>query len=273
LNYVLPEINSERDILLVDINFKEFSSDRRIDRKGLKIANKDYSEDSIIILMSFETEESLKKSNLEFRGLISHSNVGFIRLPDIKLIEKEVKRILACEKREDATAFALYSYENQLQILAQLQHNMGWVSDPTRRKDAVERAKRAGLEGSDEEIVKQVQNWKRDSSGYFEGKTLDGIFVDALDTLFDSEWNLNENVLKRINELKNKMNKDVFIISDSKSRDVEDAKKKANLSFQTLSKFTLRGVILELVIDNLSEEEFKEKYNITSQKFITVSEL
>ncbi len=273
LEYVLPELKFEKDVLLVDINSKEVSSDKRTDRKGIEIAGKNYDKNTIIILMSFETEESLKESSLEFMGLMSHSNVGFIQLPDINLVVEEVKRIIAGEKKEDATAFSLYSFEKKLQVLVGLQHNMGWTSSSQKKAGALKEAREVGLEGTDEEIIEQIRNWKRDDTGYFKDKVLEGIFVDALNTLFDSNWNLNVDVLRKINKLKEKTGKTIFIISDSTPMEVEKAKEKAGLLFKLLSKFALRGAILEIAIDDLSEQEFKERYNITSKVFINVLEL
>jgi predicted transcriptional regulator len=64
-----------------------------------------------------------------------------------------------------------------------------------------------------------------------------------------------------------------FVISDSEESELKKRLEGAKITWPLLSKYDIRDSILEVVIDNLSEEEFRKIYDITPQRFIQVGEL
>ena len=252
-----------------------FPSGSRQAREGIRKA-KEYTEDknNVVILLSFESEESLRLKDPDFGGLMSLSNVGFASIIGLDGIFREYKRISSGEKKEDTTGVAIYKLELLERTISILRHDVSYaLADPAKLQAWLERARAADIIGSDDEIVQYVKNWTPQTYGAFEGKELEGIFVDALDTLFYPDWTLNAGIKAVVEKMSEEIGKPITVISDSDKWDVESALKKGKITWKYISKFTLRGATLETVVDNLSKEEFEKTYSISAKHFISVSEL
>jgi len=68
------------DAAVVNVNYVETPTDLRTNRKGLTVAALHAVSGQLIILTSFEPEESLRQDE-RFVSLMSKPNVAFLRLP------------------------------------------------------------------------------------------------------------------------------------------------------------------------------------------------
>ena len=274
LSFNLSETDM-KNLILVDVNTVLIPSQKRTDRTGINLA-KEYVDDSnnVIIMLSLEKESFLLKNNEHFSALMAYPNVGFcdiLALNNIPLIYKE---LALGHKSKDATGLALYEFHILERKIAVLRHGMHRVNEGKSQCSLwLEEARNAGLSGSDDEIINYVRNWKPETSGAFEGKFLEGVFVDALDTLFDKNWLLNPKVKEAVEKIAFNNDKKIFVISDSPKNLLENKLGFHNILWKNISKYDLRGATLEIVIDNLSKNDFKKTYGINSETFINVSEL
>lgn len=266
------EVNN---LVLIDVNTILNDSQKRQDRVGVALA-KEYVNDSknIIILLSVEDEASLMKNNNDFSGLMTFSNVGFVDVLAVRNILPKYKEISSGQKRQDSTGLAIYEFEELQKNISVWRHNLSHVEQqPKLLSEWLQKARAAGLTGSDQEIVKYVKNWNPETSGEFKDKFLEGIFVDAFETLFDKDWKLVSSVREAVQKISDKNKSSVFIISDSDKSLLEPKLNDNNISWRLLSKYDIRGVTLEIVIDNLSQKDFESTYDIKAKKFINVQKL
>jgi len=273
LNFA-PILIGERDLILVDINSVLRPSQSRTDRAGLVIA-REYAggSNNVVILLGLEPEWYLRQTSEDFVGLMARSNVDFSDIIILDQVLPKYQAIVSGKKKEDSTGLAVYEFQKKQKAIASLRHCIRQVDDYNSRKRWLDEAKAAGISGTDEEIIAYVRTWEPDTAGEFQGKYLEGIFVDAYQTLFDEEWKLDVNVKEAVEKMAAKQGKKVFVISDSSASPLQQLLDFYKVSWTLLSKYDLRGVTLEIVIDNFSLDDFKDNYHIFPQKFINVADI
>lgn len=264
----------DRPLVLVDANSIFTLSGKRIDREGIDKAW-EHANDSnnVVIILSLEPEWLLRTVSQDFVGLMTKANVGFCDIIDLSKVLPVYQEIVAGKKSEDPTELYVYEFHKKQRQIAILRHNIRQVNYLDARQNWFNEARAIGLKGSDDEIVAYVRDWKPETAGEFHGKQLSGIFVDAYQTLFDDDWEIDKNVLEIVSRLAKEMGKKVFVISDSPEDELRKLLQGTGISWPLLSKYDLRGANLEIVIDNLSAAEFKKTYGIFPNKFIKITEL
>ncbi len=268
-----PIIIGERDLTLVDANGVFASGQKRTDRAGIKLAwEHAQNPKNVVILLGLEPEWYLAKSSEDFVGLMAKANVGFCDILYMSHVLPKYQEIVSGKKREDATGLTLYAFSKKQKAIASLRHGINKV-DGYGRQDWLNETRETGVTGTDEEVINYIRNWEPETAGEFAGKYLEGIFVDAYQTLFDDKWVIDMNVLEIVSKLAEETKKNVFVISDSPKSELKKLMDDREIPWPLLSKYDLRGAELEIVIDNLSRSEFKRMYQIFSQKFINVADL
>lgn len=238
---------------------------------------KKYASDkqNVVLLLGIAEENDLLKHQ-DFKGLLALSNVAFINLTSAKGILKKYHEIVSGEKKFDSVLLAISENEEFGRKVAVLRHDFPNVrGNSDKYQDWLQRAKDLGFSGdTTEELIDQVLFWHSDEAGAFQGKFLEGIFVDAFETLFSSSWKLDPVIMLSALRFSRENKKKIFVISDSEKEVVQTALKEYNLlDWQLLSKYELRGATLEFIIDNLPQEAFEQMHDIKAQKFISVGEL
>jgi len=273
LNFA-PILIGERDLILVDVNCVLEHSQSRTDRVGLRLAQ-EYAGNpqNVVILLGLEPEWYLRKTSEDFVGLMARANVDFSDIILLNKVLPKYQEIVSGNKQTDSTALAIYDFQKKQKAIAVLRHSISRVDNSDSRQAWLDEVRAAGITGTDEEIIKYVRTWEPDTAGEFQGKYLEGIFVDAYQTLFDEEWKLDVNVKEAVEKMATEQRKKVFVISDSPASQLQKMLDSSRISWTLLSKFDLRGANLEIVIDNLSQGEFKGMYQIFPQKFINVLNL
>lgn len=275
--YVKFVLNDQemKNLILVDVNTVLDPSQNRTDRIGITLAKK-YVVDpnNLVILLSMEKESYLMKNNEHFAALMAYPNVDFCDILDMQNLYAKYLTLSQGKKKKDQTAIELYEFSQHERTIAILRHGIdGRLTSSEGKIKFLAEARQAGLNGSDEEIIQFIRNWKPGTSGQFKGKYLDGIFVDALDTLFNHNWELVSSVKNAVQKMAEDNNKKIYIISDSDKYQLEQKLKGYGIEWTLLSKYDLRGVTLEIVIDNLTLSEFENAYEIKAKEFINVLDL
>lgn len=268
------QVVAGKELIAIDVNVLLNHLHKKLDRIGLAIA-KTYAENenNIVVLLSVEKEESLLADE-RFGALMARGNVGFSDFMDGREIPTIYKALASGQKKTDRTALAAYEFQARRQAVVLLKQSLLAVQGhPEELKKWLERAKEAGFQGESQEVICQVKNWFSEDQEPFAGKTLEGVFIDAFDTLFDRSWNLNWSLRNAIQDLAAKERQKVFVISDSETETITKALQKNEISWQLISKYDLRGSTLGTVIDSLPEEVFRAVYNISAKRYLQADEL
>lgn len=227
----------------------------------------------VVIIVSME-DRALLNNNLEFAGLISFTNVEHVSVYSLVEIPEKYQRIVEGKKPEDTLVAIQYALRIKQEVVTLLKRErLSAQQDEGMMELWQELAKSFDFRGDFEEISKQLEAWKSINDGAYRGKALSGIFVDAYETLFDENWIINENVLHRIEGMAAEFGKKVFVLYD-RDEDILKQKMQSNkIVWSLLSKHEIRGAILEICIDNLSEKELENEFQISCQSFIPVQAL
>ena len=231
---------------------------------GLEIA-KNFAEnpDNVVILMSFMSKKGLFSHRPEMSGLLSFKNVAFLQLPpNLFDVIKTYRMLEKGEKKENTLEKLVFESEILDRTVSILRHDLKYAEqDPVKKEKWVDKATKAGFSGTFEKMSAAVQSWQRTSPGRFEGKHLEGVFVDFQGTLV-VDGKLNKEVLDLVDRIKG--DKPVCVITDGNLDDVSKELKRLGLEYPLMSKFELKGATLKIVIDRdfESQAEFQKEYGI-----------
>jgi len=274
-NFLETDHERLNNLTLIDVNTvlnpKQIMLDRTDFASAQKIVN---DPQRIVILISMMKEDYLMENNEYFRVLMAYPNVGFVDSLTLKKIPHVYVKLVSGQKEKDEDAIAFFETRQKEKAISVLRYNLDYaLMEESRRQEWFKQANSLGFEGDEEQIIKQVRRWLPRADGFLQDKFFEGIFVDAYGTLFDSDWRLNAVVKSAIDELVALLQKKVFIISDSEKWLVEKKKAEYGVTWEFLSKYDLKGTILETVVDNLLEEDFLSQHDICALRYINVSEI
>lgn len=258
------------NLILVDVNAVQDSSQKRDDRIGIKIATELAKETkNIIILTSFEYEYQLMNTSEDFAGLMTLPNVGFVDIVKLEKLPAKYQELASGKKKTDTTGLAVFEFNQKAKKMSHLKHDLGHITRDLESRDKwFAEALTIGLTGTAEEIIAAVETWRPETAGEFNGVSLEGIFVDAFETLFNENWELFHGVKQAVEDIAAGKETKIFVISDSDTNMVKNKLAENGITWPLLSKYDIRGATLECVIDNLKQEEFESTYNIKATAFI-----
>ena len=274
-NNGLKDQNGELLLILAESKLAD-QSGRRSDFLGLDFASTIVEVKNPIILFSFIPEESFANSDKDkadkFNAFMAKKGCGFLQFPfGSDLLLSKYNELLNTEKEEDTLAIEINRINSFETEMAKIQHcsyrSVGVNSD--RDKEIVAKAildvRALGLSGSDEEIINQIINFKRQpKNSIFAGKFFPGVFCDLEGTL------LNENVVDNIMlELLRNLSKEKPITLWTGGK-VEELKKiliRNHIPWKLISKYDLAGAEVEIAYDDEDFSVFFEKYAIKVQNF------
>lgn len=273
IKFVLPDfINQENEYSLyfVDQDVIGWHENNQLERiENLITAT---NANNLIIILGYAPLNAVTNSLIQ--GLLSYTNVGYLDVFNFRSLPSVFTELTNKSKQTDQISLSIFEHEKFEQKITHLKHGMEYKLENFHSKKMwLEEARRLGFDGDDENIIDAIRNWKTKTVGLFAGECLDGIFVDAFETLFDRDWQLVPQVKKAVEILARAMEKNIYIISDSDSQFITTLLKKSNINWRFLSKFDLRGAELEIVIDNLSADQYTQNHSINFKRFINVNKL
>lgn len=261
------------NLILVDVNAVQDPSQKRTDMAGIKIAAELAKEvTNIVILFSLIPERKLKRMSDDFVGIMTLPNVGYVDALEFKILPDKYQVLSSGQKKTDTTGLAVYKFNEKGKKVSRLKHDLSYITrDSESREKWFSEARAIGLAGTEEEIITAVKTWRPETAGEFNGVSLEGLFVDAFETLFDENWNLFPGVEKAVKDIAESRKAKIFVISDSNTSLVKDKLEFNRINWPVMSKYDLRGATLEYVIDNLTREEFEDTYKIKTGVFMRAS--
>jgi hypothetical protein len=249
-------------------------SGRRSDFFGLNFASNIIEVKNPIILFSFLPEEFFVSSDKadKFNAFMAKKGCGFLQLPfGPEQILSKYNELLNTEKEEDLLAIEINRINTFETEMAKIQHSsyrsVGVSSDRDKEivVKAVSEARKLGLSGSDEEIINQIINFKRQpKNSIFAGKFFPGVFCDLEGTLLKD--GIVDNIML---ELLRNFSKEKPITLWT-GGDVQELKKiliRNNITWKLVSKYDLAGAEVEMAYDNEDFSVFFEKYAIKVRNF------
>ncbi len=262
IKYVLPDFLAQvgPDLVLLDKGLVENS----IEKIGKLI-----SDDKVVVV--FSDPGPLKKESEIYSWLVKQSRVGQIKILELKSLPS-VYEGLKSQSKGSEISFRYTKILDRERKIRSLLHGMDHkLSNPMFKQDWFIEANNLGFFGDDDQIINLVKSWKPETTGEFQGVYLEGVYVDAYQTLFNNDWILVRETVERVIELAN--NRPIYVISDSDQRELRELLDKNNINWLLISKFVLRGAILETVVDNLPAEDFLKVYSINYKNYINVKDL
>ena len=266
----LPVFGIEKNmpLILVNADIAMIESDRRMQEIVDEI---EADKERPVIFYSFDSQECLEMRGHPASRLFYRSDVGFVKVP-VQLIElKKLYDILVSGKKiANPAAEAFFGIKAKKNLISILLHDFSYEH---LRPIVMEKAKREfGFTGSEDEIEKQLrlaQGGEADLAEIkgWKGKTFPGVFCDIEGTLF-FEDKIKDKVLEMLKKYAD--TKPVTLWSGG---DLEEIKKKlvANgIVYPLVSKGTFKGCSVEIVIDDLPQDYFQEKYKIYSREYIQI---
>lgn len=222
-----------------------------------------------IIFYSFDNQERLEMRGHPASRLFYRSDVGFVKMP-VELVEiKKLYDILVSGKKiANPAAEAYFGIKVKKNLAGTLLHDF----NHNKIKVMEKAQKEFGIAGTEEEVMAQLESLRRDGRGgdfaeNWKGRIFPGVFCDIEETLFVEE-RLNESVLEKLKKYAE--TKPATLWSGG---DLEEIKKKLVVSgvfYPLVSKHPFKGCAVEIILDDLSQGYFEEKYKIYSREYIQV---
>ena len=273
----LPEGN------YIHINLTETPTAKRSKREGLDIASVvddtyrkfPTSEKPPIILYSFESPFTLFLDR-KFMSIMSNEYAHFLRLP---FILKEISYYLVLPTFRNEALEIAAKQEEKIDLLKEIRHDYGHD-----KEKGISRARNElRFSGSDKEIVSLLQNPDKNLPRCLEW--IPGVFCDIEGTLFKNK-KINQEVLEQLFDYSKDYPVTLWTGGNVKqivkgiSTDLEIAIKeyanskgiKTNLHLRTpmLSKHIFAGSQPQIVIDDLTIDEFQKQFGMKPDAYIQV---
>lgn len=228
----------------------------------------------LVVFYGFSSEALLRLKGDPAVPYFYRNNTGYCQFPfnltDVATIYKDICEGRKIENRAAILAAQVGVRNTLVDIL---------LHDLHPGKDTTEPMKKAQNEfdiaGSTEEVrekLKEIMSRKDEATPVKDligDEVLKGVFCDIEGTLLSSDDAVNESVLQMLEKEEGKR-----AVSIWTGGDTEKLQKKLYQlgvkKFPILSKYSFKGCEVEVVIDDLSQDEFKKRYGIKSQKYIQI---
>lgn len=270
LERVLPFLGIEKNmpLILVNADIAMFESDRRMQEIIDEI---EADAERPIIFYSFDSQERLEMKGHLASRLFYRSDVSFVKIP-VQLVElKKLYDILMTGKKiANPAAEAFFGIKVNQNIINILIHD--FYHENLRPKVLEKAKKEFGFTGMEDEVGRQLrlaQGGEADLAevGKWKDKTFPGVFCDIEGTLF-FQGKIKNEVLEMLKKYAS--SKPVTLWTGG---ELEEIKKKliANkIVYPLVSKYSFKGCKVDVVVDDLPQGHFEERYKIYSRVYIQV---
>ena len=229
-----------------------------------------------VVLWDIESLEYLTR-NPEFYALFGYKKVGFIKEPiELAELPKLIAKLDKMPNIKDELAFKVARLKFKENMIGRFRHDLSPGHKRVFRQAIIDLNRIYNTnfdpEKDQAKAYKFISNYQLDFGKEFEGEKLKGVFCDAEGTLFDSKTGkMNLKILEKLDEYDKK--EFVRIWTGGKIEETKKVLAKENRSWMVLSKYDFHGSEPEVVIDDLSEDEFKKQYGIKPQTFINTRKI
>lgn len=266
----LPVFGIEKNMPLIlvnaDISFLE--SDRRMEEIIDEI---EADAERPIIFYSFDNQERLEMRGHPACRLFYRNDVGFVKIPvRLEEIKKLYDNLVSGKKIANPAAEAFFGINVKKNLISILLHSFSHKNLSPKVLEKIK--KEFGFEGNEDEIANQLRFAQEAAAALAEveewkGKTFPGVFCDIEGTLFFDTKIKNEvlEMLKKYSETK-----PVTLWSGGDLEEIKEKLVANGVIYPLVSKYAFKGCRAEVVIDDLPQGYFEEKYKIYSREYIQV---
>jgi len=262
-----------KDGTYIDLNVINSEMDEREDRLGLNyaISELNANPDQTLVLYSFEPTQGLYLDN-NFMKIMARPNSYFIRLPFSK---EHLDLEMDTPKFHNAALEIASRMEYNSNLRSKLLHDHHY--SPNEVIATVK--KEFGFTGSDTEVIQQLIGY---DAHVVEAKgTLPGVFVDVEGTLLQ-DGKINLPVVSMMIAYSKTKPVSIWTGGDREEMtkkigsQLEDAcrgfssEKLIYSRIPVLSKQTFEGYEPEIVLDDLSQGQFEEDYNMIPKQYVKI---
>jgi len=180
---------------------------------------------------------------------------------DIAEIYSRYQELAAGKNKANVTELAIYNFKVRQATIPILRHKLEpALQSEAGRAEWLREARKVGVPGTDKEIIKYVQTWHSKAVGEFKGKCLQGIFVEACGSLFDCNWQPNLDIIQAVHRMSLVEGKTVVVITNIDNAFVKSKLKECSLYWPIISKRSLQGAKLEIVVDFLNQDLGRQQF-------------
>ncbi len=246
-----------------------------VDKHGLAIAKKLAEDlDNIVILCALEVWKFFFADDMDFSALMALPNVDFVHVLHIgdDLADKYESLALGKKKKDEAMLAICEAKVYQRQMEALQSQFLKAEMSPTQFVCWTYRARQAGLQGSEKEIIEQVRKWSAFFPRFLNGRFFEGIFVDRR-SLFNPYLDIIVPAQEEIEAMAQRLGFEVYVLCEDDLLSVKQALLLEGLTWAAVPKRLMGGATLHTLVDTLEAKHLLSMYSISAQNFILASEL
>lgn len=220
-----------------------------------------------VIFYSYFSQDEMEIEGHPVSRLFYRKDVGLVKMPfEFVEIKKLYDFLVSGKKIANPAVEAFLSLRTERNLANILLHDI--CHDHLVLKTMEKAKKEFGFVGSKEEVKNHLEAIRKgELAKKWKDKIFPGVFCDIEGTLFvDSK--VNDKILEMLKKYSE--NKPVTLWSGG---DLGEIKKKlvANrIVYPLVSKYLFKGCDVEIIIDDLSQGEFTEKYGILSREYVQI---
>lgn len=276
LEQLLSPVCGDQDCYIIQLEQKPDQHSLRQNLIGLDMALELAKEGIPVIILGFLSHQMIVASNrsTQWFAAMGHANIAFCRLPvQAADVSTAIKDIQSSNHKPDPLAIALLSATQAKSTIASLRHDITYALRDTEAMQRWEENARKIFGDKDQvELLSLVQaanvsDWDLEK-GQFEGWAFPDVCVDVEGTILDSNGNIRHEVLTLAQEKAGGRPITVWTGGDVES--LSKQLRKAGIFWKIISKQTMRGASVQVVIDDQSEDIFRSTYRVEYQEYIQV---
>ncbi len=266
-------IDSDEDIHLIHLENADYGSGRNISHPNALKRVLELAETGANVVMISVASDAHMSNNRLWQAAMGYPNVAFCDSIQLtSMLQEKINEVINRLRPRDDLAIELANHENPQDQIRILQHDASHAERDPNSEVAQRFIARASNVFGNLPLLELLEKTKAakptDLKPTFKGRELSGTFCDVQGTLIQS-GNINEQLLLELQQRSS--TEPVTVWTDG---DVEEATmllRSAGVLWKILPKSVFSGALVATAYDDLPEDEFNNRYNITAHEFHQVS--
>lgn len=273
---MLRSVCINQEYYIIQLEQKPAQDTPRQSLVGLDIALELVKENIPIVILGFLSHEMIvagDKSTQWFAAM-GYANVAFCRLPaQASDISSAIESIRSGKRQADPLAIALLGATKTKTTISSLRHDVTYALRDTEAMTRWENNARTIFGDKEQpELLSLVQaadvsDWDLEK-GQFEGQSFPDVCIDVEGTILDSNGNIRHEVLALAQQKAGSGPITVWTGGDIEN--LSKQLRKAGIFWKIVSKQTMRGASVRVIIDDQPEDSFKSNYGVEYQEYIQI---
>lgn len=276
LEALLRSVCDDKECYIIQLEQKPNYNTARQSLIGIDIALELAKENIPVVILGFLSHEMLVSGDksTQWFAAMGYANVAFCRLPaQASDISSALESIRSGNRKSDPLAIALLGVTKARATISSLHHDITYALRDTEAMTRWENNARTIFGDKEQsELLSLVQtadvsDWDL-AKGQFEGQIFPDVCIDIEGTILDSNGNVRHEVLTLAQQKANGGPITVWTGGDVES--LSKQLRKAGILWKIISKQTMRGASVRMIIDDQPEASFRSGYGVGYQEYIQV---